>query len=312
MMGSTLRAPGISMTRLDWGLLVLLSFLWGGSFNLIQLALREMPPITLVCLRMLITTAVMAVIVVALGHSLAQPWRTWRSFAIMGFLNNLLPHLMNAWGQTQITSGLAAVLTACVPLFTVVFAHFFLRDERMTLLKISGVLCGIAGVAVIIGPDALRGVGLKVLGQLALVLAAMSIAMAGVFGRSMKGIPPMLSATGQAASTLIILVPLMLINDRPWELPMPGTVTWLSVAGIALGGTALGYTIYFRLLASSGATNLALVTFLNPVTALLLGALFLHEVVEPRHVTGMVLIGLGLAAIDGRILAWANRRVRNA
>lgn len=301
---SVARAPGktvFAMGPVEWALLVLLGFLWGGSFNLIQLALREMQPFTLVCVRMLITTVVMMAIAISMGHSLAQPWRVWGNFAVMGFLNNLFPHMMNAYGQTQIPSGLAAVLTACVPLFTVVFAHFLLRDERITTLKVAGVLSGIAGVAVIIGPDALRGLGLKVLGQLALVFAAMSIAMAGIYGRRMQGIPPLLSATGQAASTLVILVPVMLIHDRPWELPMPGTTTWLSVAGIALGGTALGYTIYFRLLTTAGATNIALVTFINPITALLLGTIFLHEIIEPRHIAGMLLIGAGLAAIDGRV-----------
>jgi drug/metabolite transporter (DMT)-like permease len=299
---------GFAMGPKEWALLFLLGFLWGGSFNLIQLALREMQPFTLVCIRMLITTAALGAVVVAMGQSFAQPWRIWGNFAAMGFLNNLFPHLMNAYGQTQIPSGLAAVLTACVPLFTVVFAHFLLRDERITALKVAGVLSGIVGVAVIIGPDALRGLGLKVLGQLALVFAAMSIAMAGIYGRRMKGIPPLLSATGQAATTLIVLVPLMLIHDRPWELPMPGTTTWLSVAGIALGGTALGYTIYFRLLATAGATNIAMVTFLNPITALLLGTIFLHEIIEPRHLAGMLLIGTGLAAIDGRPFRFLARR----
>ena len=297
------------MGPVEWGLLLLLSFLWGGSFNLIQLALRELPPFTLVCLRMIITTAALAAVAVALGHSLSQPWRVWRSFAIMGLLNSLVPHSLNAWGQTQITSGLAAVLNASAPMFTVIFAHYFLRDERMNALKIAGVLTGIAGVAVIIGPSALRGVSPALFGELALVLASMSMAMAGVFGRSLKGVPPLLSATGQAAWTTLFLLPLALVTDHPWQLPMPGMVTWLSVAGIALGGTALGYTIYYRLLATSGATNLLLVTFLNPVTALLLGAFFLAEIIEPRQVAGMTLIAMGLAAIDGRIIAWIGARL---
>ena len=124
----------------------------------------------------------------------------------------------------------------------------------------------------------------------------------------MQGITPLLSATGQVATTLVILIPLMMFHDRSWELPMPGTATWLSVAGIALGGTALGYTIYFRLLATAGATNIAMVTFLNPITALLLGTLFLHEIIEPRHLAGMLLIGAGLAAIDGRPFRFLVRR----
>lgn len=300
------------MSLTEWAMLLLLGFLWGGSFNLIQVALRELPPFTLVCVRMILTTAVLAAVAIALGHSLAQPWRVWRSFAIMGLLNNFLPHSLNAYGQTQISSGLAAVLNAAAPLFTVVFAHFFLRDEPMSASKIAGVLSGIAGVAVIIGPDALGGISLAVLGELAVVIASMSMAMAGVFGRSLKGVPPILSATGQAAWTLVFLIPLALVTDHPWALPMPGVLTWLCVAGIALGGTALGYTIYFRLLATTGATNLLLVTFLNPVTALLLGALFLGEIVAPRHMAGMALIAAGLAAIDGRLLAWARARAFGA
>ncbi|MBM3346856.1 MAG: DMT family transporter, partial [Betaproteobacteria bacterium] len=250
------RAGGFAMGPAEWGLLLLLSVLWGGTFNLIQLALRELPPFTLVCLRMIITTVALAAVAVALGHSLAQPWRVWRSFAIMGLVNSLIPHSLNAWGQTQITSGLAAVLNASTPMFTVVFAHYFLRDERMSVLKVTGVLTGIAGVVVIIGAGVLRGASPALLGELALLLAAMSMAMAAVFGRSLAGVSPLLSATGQAAWTTLFLLPFALVTDRPWLLPMPGTVTWLSVAGIALGGTALGYTIYYRLLATSGATNL--------------------------------------------------------
>jgi drug/metabolite transporter (DMT)-like permease len=294
----------LAMGPLDWTLLLLLGFLWGGSFNLIQVALRELPPLTLVALRVTLSAAVLYAVARIAGHSMALPWNIWQSFAVMGLLNNLLPHTLNAYGQTQIGSGLAAILTASTPLFAVVFAHLFTRDERMTVFKAAGVLAGIAGVAVIIGADALQGVGLKVLGQFAVLLAAMSGAMAGVFGRRLRGVPALVSATGQTAWTLLFMLPIALIADWPWQLPMPGPTTWLAVAGIALGGTVLGYIIFFRLLARVGATNLLLVTFLNPITALLLGALFLGEIIEARHLAGMGLIALGLVAIDGRVFAW--------
>jgi drug/metabolite transporter (DMT)-like permease len=232
-------------------------------------------------------------------------------FFAMGLLNNLIPFSLIVWGQSHIASGLASILNATTPLFTVIVAHFLTSDERMTGSRLFGVLAGLAGVIVMIGPGFLAGVGTSVLAQIAVLGAALSYAFAGIFGRrfSRMGVPPLLTATGQVTASTALLAPTVLIIDQPWTLPMPSGQVWAAVIGLALLSTSLAYVLYFRILATAGATNLLLVTFLIPVSAILLGAALLSERLNPEHFLGMALIGLGLAAIDGRVLSvfWGAR-----
>lgn len=207
--------------------------------------------------------------------------------------------------QAQIPSGLASILNATTPLFGVVVAHWLTTDEKLTPARLAGVLCGMAGVAVMIGPAALAGLGGdKLLAQLAVLGAALSYAFSGVFGRRFRrlGITPVQSAAGQLTASSLTLLPLALLIDRPWLLQAPPTGALAAVAALALLSTALAYLIFFRLLASAGATNLLLVTFLIPVSAILFGVALLGETIEPRQLAGMALIAAGLAAIDGRVM----------
>jgi drug/metabolite transporter (DMT)-like permease len=220
----------------------------------------------------------------------------------MGLLNNAIPFSLIVWGQQHIASGAASILNASTPLFTVSLAHLLTRDERMTAGKLSGVLIGFVGVAVMIGADAFRGIGVNIAAQLMCLVAALSYALAGIYGRRFRamGIGPMSTATGQVVASSLILLPLVMLVDEPWTLPPPSLAAIGALFGLAAVSTALAYVLYFRILASAGATNLLLVTFLIPVSAILLGTLFLGETMAPRHFTGMALIGFGLAAIDGR------------
>jgi drug/metabolite transporter (DMT)-like permease len=290
------------MRAREWSLLVLLSILWGGSFFFAKVALAELGPFTIVFFRVALAALALNVVAAALGQSLWRAGMPWGQLLVMGALNNALPFSLIFWGQTTITSGLASILNATTPLFTVAVAHLLTRDERMTVRKLVGVLAGLAGVAVLIGPD----LGGSIWGQIACLAAALSYAFAGIYGRRFKalGVQPLQAATGQLTASAILILPIMLLVEPAWT--APSAVTWRAVAGLALLSTALAYVIYFRILAAAGATNLLLVTFLIPVTAILLGAAFLGERLELRQFTGMALIGLGLAAIDGRI--WARLR----
>ena len=295
------------MTATDWMLLVTLGILWGGSYFFGKVALAQLPPFTVAVGRLGIAAAVLHVVVRAAGYAMPGSVRAWRAFWIMGLLNNVIPMSLILWGQTRIGSGLAAILNASTPLFTVLLAHLFTRDERMTAGKIGGVLFGLAGVVVMIGPVALGGLSGGLLAQLAMLGAGISYACAGIFGRRFAGRPPLVTAAGQVTASSLTLLPLSLIVDRPWLLLPLGARTWAAVFGLALLCTALAYVIYFRILATSGASNLLLVTLLMPVTAVLLGISMLGEHIEPRHVVGMALIAVGLAAIDGRIFALLRR-----
>lgn len=298
-------APRMGLT--EWLMLILLSVLWGGAFLFSKMAVAELRPFTVVLARVGLAAAALALVVRAAGLRMPDSARAWRPFFVLGFLNNLVPFSLIVWGQTQIASGLAAILNATTPLFGVVLAHALTADERLTAPRLAGVLLGIGGVAVIVGPEALGGAGTAVLAQLAVLGAALSYGCAGIYGRRFRGTPPLVTAAGQVTASALMILPVALLVDRPWEGVMPGAATWGALVGLALLGTAGAYVLYFRIMARAGATNAMLVTLLIPVSALLLGAVVLGEAVEPRQAAGMALIGLGLAVIDGRPLGWVRR-----
>jgi drug/metabolite transporter (DMT)-like permease len=289
------------MSKRDWCLLGLLSVLWGGSFFFVGVARPELPPLTLVWLRVSLAALVLAAMLPLLGVAIPRQPAQWRAFAGMAVLNNLIPFCLIVWAQGHIASGLAAILNATTPIFTVLVAHAVTGDEKLTRGKAVGVLLGFTGVAVLVGASALSGLGAGP--ELAILGATLSYAFAGIFGRRFRrmGVVPEAGALGQVAMSTLLLLPPMLLIEQPWQLPVPSPGAIAAVAGLAVVSTALAYVIYFRLLASAGATNLLLVTFLIPVSAILLGTLFLDEVLAPRHFAGMALIALGLLAIDGRM-----------
>ncbi len=299
-----------AMGRREWAMLLALAALWGGSFFFNAVAVRELPSFTLVWLRVAVAAVTLLGALRLLGQRMPTEGRIWAAFFGMGLLNNVVPFVLIVWGQHHIASGLASILNATTPLFTILAAHLLTPDERLTPLKAAGVAVGFAGAVSMIGPDALGGLGTGVTAQVACLAGALSYAFAGIFGRRFKrmGVAPMATAAGQVCASTLLLLPLMLLVDRPWTLAMPHAATWGAVLGVGLLSTALAYVLYFRILAAAGATNLVLVTFLIPVSAILLGALALGETLLPRHFGGMALIGAGLACIDGRLLRLLFRR----
>ena len=298
----------------EWGMLIVLSVLWGGSFLFNGMAVRELPPFTIVTLRVGIAAAALLVLVRIMGLHMPRGRSVWAAFFGMGLLNNVIPFSLIVWGQTQIASGLASILNATTPLFTVIVAHLLTTDEKMTGNRLAGVVVGFTGVAIMIGPAAAAGSVSSVLAPLAVLCAALSYSIASIYGRRFHamGMAPMIPATGQVTASTLMLLPIALLVDHPWSLAMPGAATWGAIFGIALLSSALAYLLFFRILATAGATNLSLVTFLIPVSAILLGTLVLGERLEAKHFAGMALIALGLAAIDGRPLGWLKRRVKAA
>ena len=292
---------GLTMTGRSWALLVLLSLLWGGSFFFVELALRDLPPLTVVFGRVALAALTLHLYVLLTGKRMPTDPKLWCAFFVMGLLNNLLPFTLIVWGQVYIEGGLASILNATTPIFTVVLAHFLTSDERMTANKVAGVCLGLVGVAVLIGPEALGGVGGNVLAQLAVIAAAVSYAFAGIYGRRFKGVPTTFTATGMLTGSAVMMLPLALGLEPPWHL-RPDTVTVLAVLGLALLSTVAAYLIYFYILSVAGATNVLLVTLLIPVSAVLLGALVLGERLHWTAFVGMALILIGLLAVDGRVM----------
>jgi drug/metabolite transporter (DMT)-like permease len=292
------------MRAREWILLLSLAVLWGGSFFFAKVALVDIGPLTIVFARVGGAAIALNLAAIALGQNLWRSTTPWPAFIAMGVLNNLVPFSLIFWGQIHIGSGLASILNATTPLFTVLVAHFLTPDERINAPKLWGVLAGIAGVAVLVGPNTLSARDGSVWGQLACLGAALSYAFAGIYGRRFKaqGVAPLQAAAGQVTATTILILPIMLIAEPPWLLPAPPSiVTWAALAGLALLSTALAYILYFRILAVAGATNLLLVTFLIPPMAILLSVTILGERLESHQLAGLALIGMGLAAIDGRL-----------
>jgi drug/metabolite transporter (DMT)-like permease len=294
-----------------WPMLLALSVLWGGSFFFQAVAVQALGPMTVVALRVLIAAVAMWAALAALGTALPRGRAVWVAFLGMGLLNNAIPFTLIVWGQQHVASGLAAILNATTPLFTVLVAHALTPDERITRAKLAGVALGFAGVVVMLGGAALEGAGLALWAQLACLGGALAYAFAGVFGRRFRrmGLAPAVTAAGQVTASSLVMLPLALWVERPWERAMPGAEVLAALLGLGLLSTALAYLLYFRLLAVAGAVNLLLVTFLIPVTAIWLGVAVLGEALTLRQLAGMALVGAGLAAMDGRPLGWARARL---
>ena len=298
----------LSLSATDWLLLVFLSLLWGGSFFFAKIAVDELPPLTLALGRVGIAAALLAVLAGRAG--LVSLARAWPAFAVLGLLNNVIPFTLIFWGQTHIPSGLASIFNATTPIFTALIAHFATRDEKLDAAKLVGVTTGFVGVVAMLGPEVLGDIGVGLWAQFACLVAAVSYAVAGIWGRRLARLPAVTVAAGQLIAASVVLAPLAMLVDRPWRLALPSAAALAALLALAVLSTALAYVIYFRILARAGATNLLLVTFLIPVSAILLGTAVLGERLAPHHFAGMAIIAVGLAAIDGRparILARAMR-----
>lgn len=289
------------MSALTWGLLALLGLIWGGSFFFSRIAVVEVPPLTLVFLRLSIA-AVALHIYIGGRFGIYPPLKSrWCEFLILGILNNALPHALIFFGQTRIGAGLASILNATTPIWTVLIANYLTSDEKLSSAKIIGCLTGLLGTVVLIGPSVTARGDLPLWALLLPVIAAVSYGFAATYSKRFKGVAPPVIAAGQMTASSLVALPLSLVMDHPWALATPSTNAIAAILAIALLSTAFGYILYFRILAAAGATNASLVTLLVPPSAILLGFLFLGERLEMTEIAGMALIGAGLVILDGRI-----------
>ncbi|MDC7223596.1 MAG: DMT family transporter [Spirochaetales bacterium] len=298
------------MDLINWLRLFVLSVLWGGSFFFVEVALTGLPLFTIVFLRVFLGAALLFLFILFAGKAVPKDRRIWRDFFVMGLLNNVVPFCLIVGGQRYISGGFASLLNGTTPFFTVVAAHFFTSDEKLNGGKVIGVILGITGVAFLTGFETLSGGSHEIRGILSFLGAAVSYALAALWGRRFKSyeLDPVVPAAGQLACSSLLLLPVLLITDRPWMLERPDGAVWAAVGGIALLSTALAYVLYFKILASAGATHVLLVTFLIPITAILLGVFLLAESFKIEYLPGIFMIGAGLAFIDGGFLRWIGRR----
>ncbi|MEM6382059.1 MAG: DMT family transporter [Pseudomonadota bacterium] len=296
-----------TMSTSAWALLLLLSFLWGGSFVFAKIAVAEIPPFTLVFLRVALAAATLHLVRLALRIRMKWGLRNALNYAVMGLFNNVIAFSLMFTGQTQISASLAAILNASTPFFTLLVAGLLLADERLSARRIAGLIVGFAGVIVVIGPRYLLGMGENLIFELMLIGTAISYAFAGVWGRRFAGEHPLATAAGQLTASTIIMLPIMLIFDDPLALPAPSATVVASVLALAIVSTGFAYVLFFRILKVAGATNVMLVTMLVPVFTGLIAVPLLGESVDALKIAGMFIIAVGMAVLDGRPLAAARR-----
>jgi len=290
-----------SIDARDWVLLGLLSVLWGGSFFFNGVVLRELPPLTLVLLRVTLAAIMLLPLLWVYRIDFPRGWSAWKPYFAIGFFNNVLPFALVVTGQTYIPSGLASILNATTPLFAVVVMAAA-GEEKLQAHRIAGVVAGLIGVAILHGDnvDFRSGQGLGILLCLG---AAFSYGLSALVARRLPAdAPPIGTATFQMLASAAMMTVVAFAVDRPWQLPMPGPATWLAVLGLAALSTALAYIVFFQIVQRSGATNVMLVTLLIPVTAIVLGYLMLGEKITAQEIAGALVVGSALLLIDGRML----------
>ncbi len=285
----------------QWLLLAVLAVMWGAAYPLVSVALQELPPLTVVLGRLGIAALVLAAVARWMGLAWPRGLAGWMPFAVMGLLNNVIPFAAIAYGQLGIPSGLASVIVATTPLWTVLMSRLLLPGERIDGLQLAGILLGVAGVGVLFGPELTAGRASTIWGMAMVLLAAISYGLSGVWGARLRGAPPITSSCCQLISSSAIMAVLVAFVDQPWRLGVPGVQTIFSVLFLAVIATALAYIVFYRILTVSGGTNVMLVTLMMPPIAIGLGIVLLGEELSARHVAGALVIGCALVTIDGRL-----------
>lgn len=297
-----------TISPLAWALLILLGLLWGGSFFFARVAVQHVPPLTLALSRFVIAALALHLYL----HGRNGFYDTLRSragaFLLLGLFNNVIPHSFIFIGQTHIGAGLASILNATTPVWTVLIAHGLTRDEKLTPRKLLGVVLGLLGAVLLFSPHLGAGADAPLWALALPLLAAVSYGFAAIFSKRFRGVDPTAIAAGQLTASTLIMAPVALGIDQPWSLPMPPAGALSAMLALALVSTAFAYILFFRIIGLAGATNASLVTLLVPPSAILLGMLFLGETLEWVEWAGMVVIALGLVVLDGRLASLVRRR----
>lgn len=296
---SAVTPPRLNATT--WSLLALLGLIWGGSFFFGRVAVAYVPPVTLAFLRLSIAAVALHVYLHGRMDLYRSLWQRWPAFLLLGLINNAIPHTLILFGQTEIGAGLAAILNATTPIWTMLIANRLTSDEKLSPAKLAGTVLGLAGTAVLIGPSALNASDIPLWAVLLPIGAAISYGFAATYGKRFRDLPAPVTATGQLTASSLVMLPTALLVDHSWQIPFPPLEAAAAILALALISTAFGYILFFRIMAQAGATNASLVTLLVPPSAILLGALFLGETLQVMDLVGMLLIGIALLVLDGRL-----------
>lgn len=290
-----------SLDGLSWIMLITLSIIWGGSFLFGRIAVLEISPLITVFFRVFLAAIALWIFILFTNKKIAAPKSFITSIFVMALLNNVIPFSFILYGQKEIGSGLASIINAMTPIWTVLIANKFTQDEKLSSKKLIGIAFGFLGVFVLMGGDILKGLNASALAQASVLIATLSYGFAGVYGKKFKSVNPILVATGQLTASSIMMAIILIFAGEIHNLIWPSQLAIWSVIGLAIPCTAIAYLLFFSILARAGATNVSLVTFLVPVSAIVLGIVFLDESLTLLHLAGMSAITIGLIILDGRI-----------
>ncbi|MGE3245122.1 MAG: DMT family transporter [Beijerinckiaceae bacterium] len=313
-MSAPATAPAVHrpLSLAEWAMLLCVAGFWGGSYFFTGIAIKELPVFSIVMARYAVSAPILLTLIWWLGQRFPWDGAVIRAGLFLAVFNQLVPFSLISWGQSHIPSAVASILNAAGPIVTLVLAHFLTHDEKMTTRRFAGIVIGFAGMAIMIGASALQAMNVDIAAQCVCVLATVSYGYANIVARrfTRSGVRPTELVAAQAVIAGILLLPVLLIVDRPWTLPVPSAGTWAALLGLGLLSSTLGHLIFFKLLTTAGSTNISLVSYFMPVSAILLGVAFLGEHLETRHVLGIATIVFGLAIMDGRLMSLMRRLLR--
>jgi len=288
--------PKPSNMAVELALLLVLATLWGASYTFIRVAVATIPPITLIAGRTAIAGVLLLVIMHWRGVRMPRDAATWRRFLFQACLNSVIPWTMIAWGERSLDAGLATILNSTSPIFTFFLTLAVTRHETLGFRKLIGVVAGMAGICLIVGVQALSGLGEQLAAQIVTVLAAICYAGAAIFSRGFKGLDPMAPAAGSLLSGAAILIPISLVVEQPWTLA-PSTSSLLALLGLAVFSTAFAFVIYFRLIQTLGSVGTTAQAYLRVPIGVALGVLFLGERLSTTAWIGLGCVVIGVAAM---------------
>ena len=285
-------------TKLGW--LLFLALLWGPSFLFIKVAVAEIPPVTMVLIRVGLGGLLLYGMLRLQNGRLPRDRQVWKHLAIIGLIHNAIPFVLFSWGEQYIDSALASILNGTTPLFTIFLAHFFTESDRLTRPKMVGAAIGFGGLILLSLPSLGDGLLTTTLGLLALTVASIMYAVAIVYTRNnLRGLPRLVAPTGQMLMATIYLLPVALLVERPFSLPMPSLTSWGAVLMLAVFGTAIAFWVYYQLMEIADPSYVSLVTYLIPVVGVVLGIVVLNEQLTWHSYAGCGLILFGVMIING-------------
>jgi drug/metabolite transporter (DMT)-like permease len=287
------RAPNMAF---ELALLLALATLWGASYTFIKLGVATIPPITLIAARTAIAGVLLLAIMRWRGLRMPRDGVTWRRFLFQACLNSVIPWTMIAWGERWLDAGLATILNSTSPIFTFFLTLSITRHEALTSRKLLGVVAGMAGICLIVGMQALAGLGEQLTAQIVTVLAAICYAGAAIFSRGFKDLDPMAPAAGSLLCGAALLIPASLVVDRPWTF-VPSTSSLLALAGLAVFSTALAFVIYFRLIRTLGSVGTTAQAYLRVPIGVAVSVVLLGESLNSTAWIGLACVVVGVAAM---------------